>query len=307
MPDQIIQINTESQSVQQAAIRARTPIQQSQKLDEHVRDAYKELLKKRYRKGREVYNALKSVEDETTKTDFCEAVAKGLSCSSSHVQHHIDYAERCAEAFGDRAEPGLALAEWWESEDRKLSWSRIVHDWVYDSQDGEQSEADSTRERQLRKVERLIERLDSASEALAEQYLDRADSMDDSERKAVEGVLTRARQALQDERHRMETLPIEDEERVECEPYRRWVADHACCHCGVINDTVVLHHPEHVYADSGGHATKISDFLGVPLCFDCHQKAEGPEERFWKQSQSDPREVAARLQSEWNAKLTQTK
>jgi hypothetical protein len=306
MPDQIIQINAEPQSVQQAAIRARTPIQQSQKLDEHVRDAYKELLKKRYRKGREVYNALKSVESETTKTAFCEAVAKGLSCSSSHVQHHIDYAERCAEAFGDQPEPGLALAQWWESEDRKLSWSRIIHDWVYDTQDNGQSEADSTRERQKRKVERLIERLDTASEALAERYLDQADSLDDADRQAVEGVLTRARQALEDERHRIETLPFEDEERVECEPYRRWVADHASCVSGIMGERVVPHHPKAMLPE-GGVATKPADWWVVPITHEEHVELEDMDEAaFWEKYNTDPIKVAAEMQAEFLTRLTQT-
>jgi hypothetical protein len=168
-------------------------------------------------------------------------------------------------------------------------------------QDSEEGEDKSM---PVKKVERLLGKLDEAAQELAEEYLDRKDDLNADDREAVEGVITKAKQALEEEKHLVENLP--NEQRVECDPYRFWVADHACCTCGIIDDTVVAHHPEHMYPSKGGTATKISDFLVVPMCHDCHREVEQMDEtEFWANQQVDPRRVSNRLQAEWNARLTQ--
>jgi len=302
MPDHILETHIESGHARQVAQTVVAEYQSIRDAEGDIEDAQIQALYARYGWGRALCNAVTDV--EATQTDFCKEIAARLDKSESYVHHHLRFARACVEEHSDFNPPVAGYIAHSHDRGRKLTWSAAIR-WMSSSTGQETDEDSEEVHHAMKEVERRMEALEEAAEGLSERYLGRADSLGAGEREAVEGVLTRARQALQDERHRMETLPVEDEERVECEPYRRWVADHACCHCGVIDDTVVLHHPEHVYAGDGGHATKISDFLGVPLCFDCHQKAEGPEERFWKQSPADPREVAARLQSEWNAKLTQ--
>jgi hypothetical protein len=155
-----------------------------------------------------------------------------------------------------------------------------------------------------KKVERLVAKTEEAVNELAEQYLDRKDDMDEDGRRAMEGVITRANQSLEEARHMMGQEP--DEERVEVEAYRRWIADHGCCCCGIIDDTVVPHHPEHVYASRGGVATKINDLLTVPLCHDCHTEVEEMDEiEFWEQQNVDPERVSNRLQAEFGARVFQ--
>jgi ElaB/YqjD/DUF883 family membrane-anchored ribosome-binding protein len=303
MPNQIVKTHIQNGHASQVAQTVVAEYQSIRDAEGDIEDAQIKALYARYGWGRALCNAVTDI--EATQTDFCKEIAARLDKSVSYVQHHLRFARACVEQHADFEPPVAGYIAHSHDRGRKLTWSAAIR-WMSSSTEQETDQDSEEVHHAMKEVERRMEALEEAAEGLSERYLDQADSLGASEREAVEGVLTRARQALEDERHRMETLPVEDEERVECEPYRRWVADHACCHCGVTDDTVVLHHPEHVYADDGGHATKISDFLGVPLCFDCHQKAEGPEERFWEQSPVDPREVAARLQSEWNAKLTQT-
>jgi mannitol-1-phosphate/altronate dehydrogenase len=302
MPNQIVKAHIQNGHARQIAQTVVAEYQSIRDAEGDIEDAQIKGLYARYEWGRALCNAVTDV--EATQTAFCKEIAARLDKSVSYVQHHLRFARACVEKHSDFEPPVAGYIAECHGRGRKLTWSAAIR-WM-SSSTGQDTDEDSEEvHHTMKEVERRMEALEEAAEDLSEQYLDQGDSLDADEREAVEGVLTRARQALQDERHRMETLPVEDEKRVECEPYRRWVADHACCHCGVTDHTVVMHHPEHVYADDGGHATKISDFLGVPLCFDCHREAEGPEERFWEQSRIDPREVAARLQSEWNAKLTQ--
>jgi len=292
-------------SDQRAAQMAQTVVSQFQDVRDasaSVEDAQVQSLYARYDWGRSLCNAITDLE-ETTQTDFCKEVATRLDKSESYVQHHVRFARACSEEFPGFDPPVAGYVAHVHDDDGQLTWSAAIR-WMSTSTDQETDKDSEDAHHKMKEVERKIDQLDEAADELAEQYINRGNTLDEEARQAVEGVLTKAQEALEDERHRIEELPVPDEERVECEPYRRWVADHACCNCGVMDDTVVMHHPEHVYADKGGHATKIPDFLGVPLCFECHGEAEGPEKRFWEESQANPYEVAARLQAEWNSKLT---
>ena len=171
----------------------------------------------------------------------------------------------------------------------------------------EDDQAATEWERMRRDVERKLEALEETAEKAAEAVLDDGDTMDAEERKAMEGVLTRAQQALEDNKHLTDTLEVEAEDRTECEPYLRFVKDHACCLCGIDDGTVVPHHPNEAYPDKGGTGTKVSDFKAVPACFDCHQDLEETPDPMgvWGDWDTDPRHVGNDLQAEWNARLTQ--
>jgi len=186
--------------------------------------------------------------------------------------------------------------------DRSLAWRSAVS-WMSDGESEDDVRADVERKRQA--VERLIEKLEGAANDLGAAYLQDDDHLGEEERRAVEGALTRASQALEDNAHLTETLEDEAPERIECEPYRRWLAKSGVCDaCGVMDDTIVAHHPEHVYPSRGGTATKINDFLCVRLCHDCHQEVEEADEQaWWQRQQKDPRVISARHQARWNAKL----
>ena len=63
--------------------------------------------------------------------------------------------------------------------------------------------------------------------------------------------------------------------RWECREYLNWVATLPCVNCGLDDDTIVAHHLKHRYAPHGGGGVglKANDFLTMPLCFNCHDKA----------------------------------
>ncbi len=67
---------------------------------------------------------------------------------------------------------------------------------------------------------------------------------------------------------------LEKTPRWENKKYLDWVATLPCSHCGVEDETIVAHHLKHRYAPwSGGIAYKASDWLTMPLCYSCHDKA----------------------------------
>ena len=57
--------------------------------------------------------------------------------------------------------------------------------------------------------------------------------------------------------------------------YTRWVATLPCCNCGIHDDTIVAHHLKHRHAPhgGGGMGMKAHDWLTMPLCYTCHDKA----------------------------------
>ena len=57
--------------------------------------------------------------------------------------------------------------------------------------------------------------------------------------------------------------------------YTRWVATLPCANCGLDDETTVAHHLKHRHAPHGGGGIgmKANDFLTMPLCFSCHDRA----------------------------------
>ena len=57
--------------------------------------------------------------------------------------------------------------------------------------------------------------------------------------------------------------------------YRRWVATHSCANCGIHDETIVAHHLKHRHAPYGGAgmSMKAEDWLTMPLCYSCHDRA----------------------------------
>jgi len=57
--------------------------------------------------------------------------------------------------------------------------------------------------------------------------------------------------------------------------YTNWVATLPCANCGLDDETTVAHHLKHRHAPHGGGGIgmKANDFLTMPLCFSCHDRA----------------------------------
>ena len=57
--------------------------------------------------------------------------------------------------------------------------------------------------------------------------------------------------------------------------YTRWVSTLPCVNCGLDDETTVAHHLKHRHAPHGGGGIgmKANDFLTMPLCFSCHDRA----------------------------------
>ena len=71
---------------------------------------------------------------------------------------------------------------------------------------------------------------------------------------------------------------LEKTPRWENRKYLNWVATLPCAHCQSEDETIVAHHLKHRYAPwSGGISYKASDWLTMPLCYSCHDKAHTGE------------------------------
>jgi len=301
MPTQEITTQVSSAHAKQLVASVVSAFQAVRDAQSAVQDAQEDALFARYEWGREVHNALDAAEKGES---VAEEVGRRIDRSPAWVRQHARFANAVTETFPGYEPPVAGYVADCLDTDRSLAWRSAVS-WMSEGDDdsGDDVRADVERKRQA--VERLIEKLDEAANDLGAAYLEDDDHLDDEERRAVEGVLTRAKQALEDNAHLAEDLVDEAPERIECEPYRRWLAKSGVCDvCGVMDATIVPHHPEHVYPSRGGTATKINDFLCVRLCHDCHQEVEeADEEAWWHRQEKDPRALAARHQARWNAKL----
>ena len=66
---------------------------------------------------------------------------------------------------------------------------------------------------------------------------------------------------------------IEKNKRWVEKDYTRWVATLPCANCRLHDETIVAHHLKHVGMEiTAGMGTKASDWLTMPLCFNCHYK-----------------------------------
>jgi len=303
MPKQVVETHISDQREAQIAQTVVAQYQSVRDASADVEDAQIDALRSRYEWGRSLVNAVSDLE-QTTQTEFCEEVATRLDKSRSYVQHHISFARACVEEYVGY-DPAVAgyIAEAQDTE-RRLTWSAAIS-WM-SSSTGEDTDGDTEDlHHDIKEVERLIERLDEAADGLAEDYLGRRDSLDDSERQAIEGVLTRAQQALEDERHRMDELPDKAPERVKCRPYRLFIKEETCRGCGVDDETMVPHH--YRPAEETGTATKPDDWYTLPCCNNCHRTIEnGDEAAFWAERSVDPMEEIAQLQAKFLTLITQT-
>ena len=305
MPTQQITTHVTGQRAKALVDAVVSAFDQVRDAEASVEDARREAIRARFRWGREVYDALSDAEYGES---VAEEVGRRIDRSAAWVRQHARFANAVTETWSHKYDPAIAgyIADCMDR-DRSLSWRSAVQ-WMSDgesSDDNDDHTADV--ERLRRDVERKLEALEETAEDLAETFLDTGDTLDDGERRAVEGVLTRAQQAIEDNAHLAEQLEEAAPERVECETYRRWLAKSGVCDvCGLMDDTIVAHHPEHVYPERGGTATKMSDFLCVRLCHTCHREVEEADERtWWKKQDKNPKALAAEHQARWNAKLTQ--
>jgi len=301
MPTQEITTQVSSSHAKQLVASVVSAFQAVRDAQSAVQDAQEDALFARYEWGREVYDALQQADKGDA---VAEEIGRRIDRSAAWVRQHARFANAVTETFPNFT-PHIAgyVAECLDT-DRSLAWRSAVS-WMSDGENESDDDVRADVERKRQAVERLVENLDKAANALGAAYLEDDDDLGEEERRAVEGVLTRAKQALEDNAHLAEDLVDKAPERVECEPYRRWLAKSGVCDaCGVMDETIVAHHPEHVYPSRGGTATKINDFLCVRLCHDCHQEVEeADEEAWWERQEKDPRVLAAQHQARWNAKL----
>ena len=62
--------------------------------------------------------------------------------------------------------------------------------------------------------------------------------------------------------------------------YTRWVATLPCANCSIHDETIVAHHLKHRHAPYGGAGMgmKADDWLTMPLCHSCHDRAHNGDE-----------------------------
>lgn len=66
---------------------------------------------------------------------------------------------------------------------------------------------------------------------------------------------------------------LEKEMRWKNKKYTDWVATLPCSNCQIHDATIVAHHLKGRYAPySGGAGIKASDWLTMPLCYNCHTR-----------------------------------
>lgn len=302
MPTQTITTQVQSSHAKQLVADVVSAFQQVRVAESNVEDAQVDALRARYEWGREVYTALDAADRGES---VAEEVGRRIDRSAAWVRQHARFANAVTDSFPGFDPPIEGYVADCLDNDRSLAWRSAVT-WMSDTGTADEDDQAATEwERMRRDVERKLEALEETAETVAEAVLDNGDTMDEEERKAMEGVLTRSQQAIEDNRHLMDTLEDEAADRVECEPYLRFVKDHACCLCGIEDDTTIPHHPNEAYPNKGGTGTKVSDFKAVPACFDCHEDLEETPDAMtvWEESDTDPRAISNELQAEWNAKL----
>lgn len=294
MPEQVVQTHVSGQRERHLVMGLVDAFDSVRESASMAEDAKIDVLRERFKWGLKLRDAVE--ESDSTDTAFYLDVAERLDKSKSYVAQHKRFADSCISefpVFNPEVDGYIADCQ---DVGRSFAWRAAIA-WMGDSQgkeaEEEAEEYDAWQE--MQEVENAIENLDEASERFSRTFLKQKDSLNESERRQFEGVLVKAKEALEDERDLIDRVP--EHRRVECEPYRRWVADHACCNCGVLDDTVVPHHPKEYYGESG-MGTKISDFLTVPLCFDCHEEA-GNNPDFWSSSPTTPPGVTSRLQADF--------
>lgn len=270
--------------------------------EQKVEDAQVDSLRARFVFGCEVHDALAEVDDEE---QFLSAVKRRIDYGKQYIRDHARFAKQCYSEFDPRFDPPVeGYIAHCQDHDHPLSWRYAYNTWIRDSK-SEEDKDKSQAGRLKRRIEKLLEKLDDATEELSEIYLERKDDLDEEERRELEGVITQVDQAVKDAKRRKAELEGKDEQRVTCEPYLRYVKDHACCLCGVDDDTVVPHHPNEAYPDDGGTGTKVSDFKTVPVCYDCHQDLEETPDPMsvWEEWDKDPRIISNHLQAKVKRRL----
>ena len=71
-------------------------------------------------------------------------------------------------------------------------------------------------------------------------------------------------------------MSLAKDKRWQNKDYLKFVSEMPCSNCSIIDGTVVAHHLKHRYSPwgGGGMGLKASDILTMPLCYDCHSRAQ---------------------------------
>lgn len=219
--------------------------------------------------------------------DMAGLIAQKIDRTRQFVWNHARFHKRVLDSWPDLGIEGY-IAEC-DHDDRNKSW-RAARQWTSENDEDANTEAEAVDE-QKRRVERGLERLEEEATKLWEVVQTAKGQLSDNKLEEVHGVLIASKQALDDTNP--DDVPEIPRTRTENDAYREWVASHACCACGVVDDPIDPHH-----LDAVGVGTKGTDFLCVPLCRDCHDELDSigmSEDRWWDEQPVNPYKVASEL------------
>jgi len=295
MPTQEITTQVSSAHAKQLVADVRAKFKDRREAERKKEEAKEDALLVRYKWGREVHNAL----EEAGKGDsVAKEIARRVGRSDTWVRNHA----RFASAVWDEYHPQWDTTKGHitdgyfrecEEEGRNKSWTQAVS-WVNARgnvpEEEEQANELEKHQREIeRKIRELEEKVQRAQETMAREDVD-------PEQGDLAGPLQRGVESARDSERAKEQLPQLSPDREEHEEYTEWVAEtHACCACGLDDDTTIPHHLREFVPDTGV-GTKPDDYDTVPLCYDCHQTLEdSPSKEFWEDKPVDPIRVAREM------------
>jgi len=295
MPTQEITTQVSSAHAKQLVADVMAAFEDVRTAERKKEEAKEEALRKRYEWGREVHNALQEAEKGDS---IAKEIARRVGRSDTWVRNHARFANAIWDEYHPQwnTDKGHVIDGYFrecEEEGRNKSWTRAVS-WIDSRGDMPEDEQQATElEKHQREIERKIreleEKVQKAQETMAREDVD-------PEQGDLAGPLQRGAESARDSERAKEQLPQLSPDREEHEEYTAWVAEtHACCACGLDDDTTVPHHLRE-FAPDTGVGTKPDDYDVVPLCYDCHQTLEdNPSKEFWEDKPVDPIAVAREM------------
>jgi|APHM01.1.fsa_nt_gi Protein of unknown function (DUF968). len=256
-------------------------------------EAKKDDIRARFRWGGTVAEAL---EDADYGDGVAEKISNEIDKVVQYVNNHARFFNRVLDSWPDDGVEGYI--QHCEEKDRNLSW-RQAREWAKrpkgGSDDGGGGNAEAVQQKR-RRVEDLMHELEEEAVELWEESKEARGELTDDDFEQVMGVVTSAKEKIDDTDPEKVPDADPDRHRQVIEPWRRWVESKGCIVPGC--DTP-LKGPTAHHLDRGGHGTKGSDTLTVCLCDPHHQILHDmPEREFWDMHHVNPWRVAAEWQSE---------
>jgi hypothetical protein len=295
MPTQEITTQVSSAHAKQLVADVMAKFKDLREAERKKEEAKEDALLVRYKWGWKVDEALEKAEKGDS---VAKEIARRVGRSDTWVRNHARFANAIWDEYHPQwnTDKGHVIDGYFrecEEEGRNKSWTRAVS-WIDSRGDMPEDEQQATElEKHQREIERKIreleEKVQKAQETMAREDVD-------PEQGDLAGPLQRGAESARDSERAMEQLPQLSPDREEHEEYTAWVAKtHACCACGLDDDTTIPHHLRE-FAPDTGVGTKPDDYDVVPLCYDCHQTLEdNPSIEFWEDKPVDPIAVAREM------------